>query len=557
MFKLNFYYLWFFILLFFSLMFLYFGLYFIYFNYSFFFEWNLFNLNSISLCYLIYLDWMSMLFCFVVFFISSMVLFYSSVYMGYNSYSSIRFLYIVLLFIMSMILMILSPNLISILLGWDGLGIVSYCLVIYYQSNSSFLSGMLTCLSNRLGDIGLLIMICWLFSYGSWHFIFYTGFFDSLIFYVIFVSSFTSSAQIPFSCWLPAAMAAPTPVSSLVHSSTLVTAGVYMLIRFYNVFYYLNSYFLLMSMITMLISSFCASYEFDLKKIIALSTLSQLGLMMSSLFLGMLDLSYFHLVSHAMFKSLLFLCAGIYIFYMNDNQDIRFMGSICLLMPYTSTCFTISNLSLCGIPFLSGFYSKDMIIEFSLYSNMNLLTFILYYFSLGLTCMYTFRLFYYTMIFNVKFSNFYVCLDSFNYMKFSIFFLTLMSMFFGCSFFWLTGLSMTFVLLPFFIKLMSLFFVFIGFIMGYDTKNFCHIFNLNYYYFNSMMWFMYFHSFYLYNFFFIFMYKSLSVLSWGEYYGAYGLSYYIYNLSNFFQFYFINNTSIFLFTFFIWFLIMI
>nr|YP_009651004.1 NADH dehydrogenase subunit 5 [Macropsis notata]AOW43946.1 NADH dehydrogenase subunit 5 [Macropsis notata] len=555
--KLNFYNFWFITLLLVSLLFLYFGFYFLYFSFSFFFEWELFNLNSVSLCYLIYLDWMSMLFCFVVFFVSSMVLVYSSVYMGYNSYSSVRFLYLVLLFILSMIMMILSPNLISILLGWDGLGIVSYCLVIYYQSNSSFLSGMLTCLSNRLGDIGLLIMICWLFSYGSWHFIFYTSFFNSMIFYVIFVSSFTSSAQIPFSCWLPAAMSAPTPVSSLVHSSTLVTAGVYMLIRFYNVFYYLNSYFLLMSLVTMLISSFCANYEFDLKSIIALSTLSQLGLMMSSLFLGMLNLSYFHLVSHAMFKSLLFLCAGIYIFYMNDNQDIRFMGSICLLMPYTSACFNISNLSLCGIPFLSGFYSKDMIIEFSLYTNMNLLIFILYYFSLGLTCMYTFRLFYYTMIFNVSFSNFFICLDSFNYMKFSIFFLVLMSMFFGCSFSWLTGLMTSFVLLPFFLKLMSLLFVMIGMIVGYDMKNFCYFFNLNYYYFNSMMWFMYFHSFYFYNFFFFFMYKSLSLLSWGEYYGAYGISYYIYSLSSFFQFYFINNLSIFLFTFFIWFLIMI
>nr|YP_010736839.1 NADH dehydrogenase subunit 5 [Macropsis hainanensis]WEP24713.1 NADH dehydrogenase subunit 5 [Macropsis hainanensis] len=557
MLKLNFYIFWFMILFIGSMIFLYMGFLFMFMNYSFFFEWEFFNLNSLSLCYLIFFDWMSLMFCFVVFFISSMVLIYSSIYMGVNSYSSKRFLYLVLLFIISMIMMILSPNLISILLGWDGLGIVSYCLVIYYQSNSSFLSGMITCLTNRLGDIGLLIMICWLFSYGGWHFIFYTNFYSSMIFYVIFISSFTKSAQIPFCCWLPAAMAAPTPVSSLVHSSTLVTAGVYLLIRFYNSLYYLNCYFLLMSLLTMLISSFCANYEFDLKKIIALSTLSQLGLMMSSLFLGMQELSFFHLLSHAMFKSLLFLCAGIYIFYMNDNQDIRYMGSVCLFMPYTSTCFNISNFSLCGMPFLSGFYSKDLIIESSLLMNLNLLTFLLYYFSLGLTCMYSFRLFYYTMIYNCKFMKFYMIYDSFNLMKFSIFMLTIMSVFFGCLYSWVSGISLFFIFLPLNLKLMSLFFIILGVMMGYDLFNFSYMLNMNYYYFNSLMWFMYFHSYYLYNYFYIFVYNSTGVLNWGEYYGAYGVSFYILKISNIFQFYFINNLKIFLFTFFVWLIFMI
>nr|YP_010736891.1 NADH dehydrogenase subunit 5 [Pedionis sagittata]WEP24765.1 NADH dehydrogenase subunit 5 [Pedionis sagittata] len=554
MFVLNFYMFWSIFLFFFSLFMLYTGIYYLYMDLSFFLEWQLFNLNSISFCYILYFDWMSLIFMFVVSFISSMVIIYSSIYMGFSSYSSIRFLYLVLLFIMSMVLMLISPNLISILLGWDGLGVVSYCLVIYYQSNSSYISGMLTCLTNRLGDIGLLIMICWLFNYGGWNFIFYSSFYNCYVFYIIIFSSFTKSAQVPFSCWLPAAMAAPTPVSALVHSSTLVTAGVYLLIRFYNVNYYLNSLFLLMSLMTMMFSSFCANCEFDLKKIIALSTLSQLGLMMSSLFLGLVDYCYFHMVSHAMFKSLLFLCAGIYIFYMNDNQDIRFMGSVCIFMPYTSSCFNISSFALCGIPFLSGFYSKDSIIEFSLLSNLNMLTFFMYYFCLGLTCMYSFRLIYYSMIYNSSIFPLYCLVDSYSFMKLSIFILTIMSLFFGCFFVWLTGLNLEFIFLPFYLSVLSLMFIFFGFFMGYEVFNYFYL-SINYYYFNSSMWFMYFHSFYFYNFFFCYMKNSMILSNWGEYYGAYGISYYLFYLSNFFQSYFLNNMKIFLFTFLFWFIL--
>nr|YP_010736878.1 NADH dehydrogenase subunit 5 [Pedionis papillata]WEP24752.1 NADH dehydrogenase subunit 5 [Pedionis papillata] len=556
MFMLNLYLIWFFFLLLFSLIMFYFGLYYLYMDMSFFFEWELISLNSISLCYVLFFDWMSLIFLFVVTFISCMVILYSSIYMGISSYSSIRFLYLVLLFIMSMMLMVISPNLISILLGWDGLGVVSYCLVIYYQSNSSYTSGMLTCLTNRLGDIGLLIMICWLFSYGGWHFIFYSSFYSSYIFYIIVISSFTKSAQVPFSCWLPAAMAAPTPVSALVHSSTLVTAGIYLLIRFYNLNYFFNIFFLMLSLLTMLFSSFCANYEFDLKKIIALSTLSQLGLMMSSLFLGLVDYSYFHMISHAMFKSLLFLCAGIYIFYMNDNQDIRFMGSVCMMLPYTSSCFNISNLALCGIPFLSGFYSKDSIIEFSLMSNLNLLTFFLYYFCLGMTCMYSFRLFFYSMIYSLKIFPMFSLIDSFNYMKLSIFFLTFMSLFFGCLFVWISDFNLEFIFLPTYLKLMSLLFVFLGFFLGYDIFNYFFL-NLNYYCFNSSMWFIYFHSYYLYNFFFYYMKNCMVLCNWGEYYGAYGISYYLFYLTNFFQFYFFNNIKIFMFTFLFWFILIL
>nr|YP_010610883.1 NADH dehydrogenase subunit 5 [Nabicerus dentimus]WAP91704.1 NADH dehydrogenase subunit 5 [Nabicerus dentimus] len=557
MFKNNFYYLWSVILFLLSIIFFCVSLYLGLNNLVYFFEYNMYIINSLSLCYLIFLDWVSLSFISVVFFISSMVLFYSMQYMGWMSYSCIRFLFLVLLFVFSMFLMIMSPNLMSILLGWDGLGLVSYCLVIYYSSMKSYLAGLITCLTNRLGDVGLLISICWMISYGSWHFMFYSGVFSHYIYILIILSCFTKSAQIPFSCWLPAAMAAPTPVSALVHSSTLVTAGVYLLIRFYSYFYY-NMYMIFISLITMIMSSICALFEYDLKKIIALSTLSQLGLMMTSLFLGMVDLSYFHLITHAMFKSLLFLCAGIFIYYMNDNQDIRVLGSVCVNLPFTTACFNISSLSLCGIPFLSGFYSKDLIIESSLFNNLNLFMFIFFYISLGLTSGYSLRLFYYTMIYSNNYSSFCLFNDNLDYMKVSIFFLTLFSVTIGCLIMWMMNFDLFFLLFPFYMKLLTLLLVMMGVWMSFESFFFNNLFFINFYLFNNYMWFMYSHSFYLYMFFYYFSFNSSSkILSWGEYYSSAGLSFYLLKFSNYFQYYFSSSLKMFLLMFIFWFMILI
>nr|XP_034839929.1 NADH-ubiquinone oxidoreductase chain 5-like [Maniola hyperantus] len=195
-------------------------------------------------------------------------------------------------------------------------------------------------------------------------------------------------------------MAAPTPVSTLVHSSTLVTAGIYLLIRFRNLL--VNTIFikllLLLSGLTIFIAGIRANYEFDLKKIIALSTLRQLGLIMSILRIGYYELAYFHLLTHAIFKALLFICAGKVIHLINDNQDIRIIGGIRLYIPLTSLCLNISNLALCGIPFLAGFYSKDLILEVVRIRNLNFLIFYLYYISTGLTIFYTIRLLIYLMV---------------------------------------------------------------------------------------------------------------------------------------------------------------
>ena len=222
----------------------------------------------------------------------------------------------------------------------------------------------------------------------------------SFTFFLVLIASLTKRAQIPFSAWLPAAIAAPTPVSSLVHSRTLVTAGVYLLIRFHNMVDY--SFFLfLISVLTIFISGLGANYEIDLKKIIALSTLSQLGVIIIVLSFGFFELAFFHLLRHALFKSLLFLCAGYYIHSYSDFQDVRSINSISYFSPIISFFFFCSSISLCGFPFLSGFYSKDIILEILLIRNYNFLIFILVLFSTIFTLTYSLRLFYFISFFNL------------------------------------------------------------------------------------------------------------------------------------------------------------
>nr|YP_011036687.1 NADH dehydrogenase subunit 5 [Xestocephalus biprocessus]WRK21291.1 NADH dehydrogenase subunit 5 [Xestocephalus biprocessus] len=554
--SLNLYLCWFFFFFFFSFFCFFSGIYFILNDLTVFLEYKLFSLNSVCVFYLVLLDSKCLFFLFVVLFISSMIILYSIDYMGV-SISSFRFLYLMILFVFSMLLMIMSPNLLSIMLGWDGLGLVSYCLVIYFSSVKSYLSGMITCLTNRLGDVGLLISSGWIFSYGSWHFIFYNDLYYYGFFVLIVFSGFTSSAQIPFSCWLPAAMAAPTPVSSLVHSSTLVTAGVYLFIRFFSGLDYFCSFFFFIGLITMFFSSFCAIYEFDLKSVIALSTLSQLGLMMSSLFSGCFDLSFFHLLTHAMFKSLIFLCAGIFIYYMGDNQDIRGMGSLCVYMPFTTSCFNISNMSLCGFPFLSGFYSSDMVVEFYVFGGFNYFSFFVFYLCLGMTVIYSFRLFYYSMIFNMGMISFSSVSEDFGFMSISIFFLTIFSVIFGCMFNWLFSLDLGYIFMPFLVSIMSVVFVFMGFFFGFEFVNYkVYLYGLNYYVFSGFMWFLYSHSFYSYYYFYLLVKAGFCLINWGDYYGGGGFSFYLFSMINYIFFYGVNSFSIFLLSFVIWLIIL-
>nr|YP_054464.1 NADH dehydrogenase subunit 5 [Onychiurus orientalis]AAT69326.1 NADH dehydrogenase subunit 5 [Onychiurus orientalis] len=362
---------------------------------SLFIEWSIFFINSVEVTALFLLDWMSLSFAGLVMFISSIVMHYLTGYMK-GDINYVRFTWLVYLFVLSMILLITSPNMISILLGWDGLGLVSYCSVIYYQNVKSANAGMLTILMNRVGDVAILLAISWMFNYGGWN-IFYLPYLFSqkelfVILLLVTLAAMTKSAQVPFSAWLPAAMAAPTPVSSLVHSSTLVTAGVYLLIRFSELVG-ISLVLLVISVLTMMISGLNAIFETDMKKVIALSTLSQLGVMFMTISLGLIEMAFFHMLSHALFKSLLFLCAGVVIRGSGDIQDVRDLGGVSSSSPVTSLYFLVSSLSLCGFPYLSGFYSKDILLEMYLMGGqINTLALLVVMTSILLTGVYSTKL---------------------------------------------------------------------------------------------------------------------------------------------------------------------
>nr|YP_001994399.1 NADH dehydrogenase subunit 5 [Terebellides stroemii]ABW76479.1 NADH dehydrogenase subunit 5 [Terebellides stroemii] len=369
-------------------------------NQSIFIQWEMFYIFSSPIFFPILFDPYGMLFSSVVLFISANVLKFAETYMSGDPFLN-RFIALIVLFILSMNMLIYFPHMMTLLLGWDGLGLVSFILVIYYSNPKSLSAGMITALTNRIGDAFILISIGWSLNNSHW---IITNMWQSnmsnFIILSILIAAMTKSAQMPFSSWLPAAMAAPTPVSALVHSSTLVTAGVFLLIRFYPFLSSLklfNTLLLITASMTMLMAGLSALTESDFKKIIALSTLSQLGVMMASLAMGFPTLTLFHLLTHAMFKALLFVCAGSMIHFHLHDQDLRKINNMSIQTPLTMACFLIANLSLCGSPFLAGFYSKDFILEISLFSPMNSMALLMFYIATGVTAAYTVRFLMYSM----------------------------------------------------------------------------------------------------------------------------------------------------------------
>nr|YP_009185964.1 NADH dehydrogenase subunit 5 [Sciodrepoides watsoni]ALO70906.1 NADH deshydrogenase subunit 5 [Sciodrepoides watsoni] len=553
-----------------SISFFFLSLNFMVLNYKMIIEYQIIQINSTEIFMVFLFDWMSLLFMSFVLFISSMVINYSDEYMS-GDLNINRFIYLVCMFVLSMMLLIISPNLISILLGWDGLGLVSYCLVIYYQNIKSFNAGMLTALSNRIGDVALLMAIAWMMNYGSWNYIFYidimkNDFYMQWVMMLVFLAAMTKSAQIPFSSWLPAAMAAPTPVSSLVHSSTLVTAGVYLLIRFNFALSENLMYFaLFISSLTMFMAGLAANFEFDLKKIIALSTLSQLGLMMSIIFLGDYKLAFFHLLTHALFKALLFMCAGVIIHNFLNCQDIRYMGSLINIMPLTCVMFNVANFSLCGLPFLAGFYSKDLILEVLSLNYLNFYIYLIFFISTGLTMSYTIRLMYYTLFGSFNNLSLNLISDSSMTMLKSMLSLMVMVVFGGSMLSWLMFSVPYYICLPLIMKMMALIVTFLGMWGGYEASKFSLSYQLNSLkylkvsLFISLMWNMPFISTFGVNYYPIHLskliYKNLDQ-GWFEWLGSQGLYNNIKNYSNFSQILFFNNLkiSMILFVFFIYFI---
>jgi proton-translocating NADH-quinone oxidoreductase chain L len=415
-----------------------------------------FDIGFLTLNWSFLVDPLSSMMFFVVTFISLLVHLYSVSYMGFDV-SLNRFLGFLSLFTFFMLVLVSSSNFLQLFLGWEGVGLSSYLLINFWftriQANKSALKAMLM---NRVGDISLLFgisIIYYVFKSLDFSVLFnlvplysnvFITFFGyevhllSLIAVFLFIAAVGKSAQLGLHMWLPDAMEGPTPVSALIHAATMVTAGVFLIVRasiFFEFSIYISDVLLLIGALTALFASTTACFQNDLKKIIAYSTCSQLGYMVVACGLSRYDLSMFHLFNHAFFKAALFLSAGVIIHALSDEQDIRRMGGLIRLMPFTYIVMLIASLSLAGFPFLSGFYSKDLILELA-YVNATYTGFFAYLGCLAaafFTNIYSFRLIYLVFL-NVPsgFRAYYNSLHEANFlMGLPLFLLTILGVFSG------------------------------------------------------------------------------------------------------------------------------
>ena len=355
----------------------------------------------------------------VVTLVSSLVHIYSIGYMSHDPHKP-RFMSYLSLFTFSMLALVVSDNFLQLFFGWEGVGLCSYLLIgFWYKKETANNAAIKAFIVNRIGDFGLAIAIFLIFFfYGTINFeeVFQTtsqlaekkiSFFGvesnliTLICVFLFIGAMGKSAQFLLHTWLPDAMEGPTPVSALIHAATMVTAGVFLVVRCSPIFEYSQVALSLVTIVGMITAIFAASVALvqnDIKKIVAYSTCSQLGYMFFAAGIGAYHVAMFHLFTHAFFKALLFLGAGSVIHAFNDEQDIRNMGGVRKKLPYTYIFMLLGTLALTGFPFLSGFYSKDAIIEFAYLKNSSLGN---YAATIGiitafLTSIYSWRLFFKT-----------------------------------------------------------------------------------------------------------------------------------------------------------------
>jgi NADH-quinone oxidoreductase subunit L len=355
----------------------------------------------------------------VVTFVSALVHIYSIGYMSHDPHKP-RFMSYLSLFTFSMLVLVVSDNFLQLFFGWEGVGLCSYLLIgFWYKKESANNAAIKAFIVNRIGDFGLAIGIFLIFFYfGTINFqevfnitpqliekkLVFFGFETTLITLIclfLFIGAMGKSAQFLLHTWLPDAMEGPTPVSALIHAATMVTAGVFLVVRCSPLFEYSQTALNLVTIVGMITAIFAASVALvqnDIKKIIAYSTCSQLGYMFFAAGVGAYHVAMFHLFTHAFFKALLFLGSGSVIHAFKDEQDIRNMGGVRKKLPYTYVLMLIGTLALTGFPFLSGFYSKDAIIEFAYLRNSNLGNYAVTIgiFTAFLTSIYSWRLFFKT-----------------------------------------------------------------------------------------------------------------------------------------------------------------